>query len=172
MITLTYNKQKYIRYNNYWVDEHYEVAPLVLQDILDREFSATIDLSRYTVRELVRLADDFKGNESYHLAAKHYQEALSHASIEECRYIYPRVTSCLRRIGKAREAVRLLTFIKEKFGLSMITPVLLTSVAAAYCDLNEYDNALNCAKRAYAMLNGNASEELRLVFKRIQKLTQ
>ena len=43
-----------------------------------------------------------------------------------------------------RKVIDLFSETKRKYGTDFITPVLLTSVAAAYCDLKEYENALRC----------------------------
>ena len=169
MICFLYEGKKYIRYDNYWVNEHYEIAPLIVQTELDKQYANSLSLDSFSVDELIALADEFKKNESYHLAIKHYKEAIMRADIEQCRFIYPRLTSCYRKIGRAQDAVQLMTYIKNKFGLHMITPVLLTSVAAAYCDLHEYENARKCANRAYAILGGKSDPALINVFRRINK---
>ena len=72
-------------------------------------------------------------------------------------------------MNRAQEAVEMLTFIKQKYGLNMITPVLLTSVSAAFCDLKRYDDARKCYKMAVARLHGNVSPELMNVKRRIEK---
>ena len=51
----------------------------------------------------------------------------------------------------------------------MITPALLTSAAAAYCDLGDYDRAKKCCDRAFAQLNGKRNGELSAVYGRIKK---
>lgn len=169
MESLEFEGKTYIRYNGYWVNTHYEIAPLSVQAELNKRYAKTLSLEQYTVEELVRLGDVFKKTESYPLAVKHYQEAITRANPSECRYIYPRLTSCMRQIGQARQAVEILSFLKEKYGMKLITPVLLTSISAAYCDLKEYDNAKKCADAAYRLLKGNPSAELRSVYARIDK---
>jgi len=164
-----YKGQKYRRYNDEWVDECYQIAPLAAKAELDKMYADSLELDSYSTQELVKIADVFKSNESYYLAAKHYKEALLRGTIEECKFIYPRLTSCLRKMNRAQEAVEMLTFIKQKYGLNMITPVLLTSVSAAFCDLKRYDDARKCYKMAVARLHGNVSPELINVKRRIEK---
>lgn len=172
MVKLEYKGKTYLRYNDEWVNEHYEIAPLAVKADLDKLYADSLVLDSYTTQELVRLADTFKSNESYYLAAKHYKEALLRGTIDECKFIYPRLTSCLRKMNRAQEAVEMLTFIKQKYGLHMITPVLLTSVSAAFCDLKQYDDARKCYKMAVARSHGNVSPELMNVKKRIEKEEQ
>ena len=172
MVKFEYKGKTYLRYNDEWVNEHYEIAPLAVKADLDKMYADSLVLDSYTTQELVRLADTFKGNESYYLAAKHYKEALMRGTIEECRFIYPRLTACLRKMNRAQEAVEMLTLFKQKYGLHMVPPVLLTSVAAAFCDLKQYDDARKCYRMAVAKMNGNVSPELMNVKKRIEKEEQ
>lgn len=172
MISFVYEGVKYIRYNERWCDEHYMIVPLCVQSALDRQYADSLDLTNYDTSELLKLADNFKKNQSYHLAIKYYYEVIQRVNIDECSYIYPRLSSCYRKVGRAREAVKLMTFLKNKFGLQSISAVLLTSVVAAYCDLLEYDNALKCANRAYVLMGKRTSPELSLVYKRINSKTK
>ena len=54
---------------------------------------------------------------------------------------------------------------------SCLSPALLTSLSAAYCDVGNYEMARKCANKAYAIQGGslNYSNELSLVYKRIKK---
>ena len=172
MISFVYEGLKYIRYNERWCDEHYMIAPLCVQSALDRQYADSLNLEEYDTNELLKLADNFKNNQSYHLAIRYYYEVIKRVDIVECSYIYPRLSSCYHKVGRAREAIELMTFLKNKFGLQSISAVLLTSVAAAYCDLLEYDNALKCANRAYVLMGKRTSLELSLVYKRINNNTK
>ena len=58
------------------------------------------------------------------------------------------------------------------FGEPRASHVFLVSVAAAYCDIGDYDSAKKCCNKAYAKLNGQHNDELSLVYKRIQKATE
>lgn len=169
-VTIEFEGKTYTRHNNqYWVDEQQQVVPLSVQEALDKRLAMQIPIEKYPSHKLVSLADDFKKNESYSIAAKYYKEALKKATRSERFYIFPRLTSCYRAMGAATEVVKLMTSIKKNYGLEAITPVLMTSVAAAYCDLEEYDNAKKCADRAYVMMQGNISPELQKVYARIRK---
>lgn len=172
MISFVFEGVKYIRYNDHWCDEHYMIAPLCVQYALDRQYADSLSLEEYNDNELLNLADKFKENKSYHLAIRYYYEIIKKADIVDCSYVYPRLSSCYRKVGRAQEAIELMTILKNKFGLNSISPVLLTSVAAAYCDLFEYDNALKCANRAYVLMGKRTSPELSLVYKRIKSNTK
>jgi hypothetical protein len=60
------------------------------------------------------------------------------------------MTSCYRQTGQAQKAIDILAEATKRFGQSMVTSALLTSVAAAYCDLGDYIRAKKCCDRAYA----------------------
>ena len=174
MVTMEFEGRKYKRYNGNWIDSDYVIAPLIVQEALDKRYAKSLSLEQFSVKELVALADDFKNNESYLLAEKHYREALSRPNIEwnDRKYIYPRLTSCLRLLDRPQEAVDLYWKIKKKYGNTMMTDGLLTSVAAAYCDLKQYDEARKRANQAHAMVNGKSSPELISVYARIKKQTK
>ena len=68
-----------------------------------------------------------------------------------------------------KKVIELFSSLKNRYGVDFITPVLLTSVAAAYCDLGEYDNALRCCKWAYRKFDGEFNSNLSGVWARIKK---
>ncbi|MBP0970764.1 MAG: hypothetical protein J5753_01870 [Oscillospiraceae bacterium] len=174
MVEMKFEGKTYRRYNGNWIDSDYVIAPLVVQEALDKRYANSLSLEHYSVKDLVALADDFKNNESYLLAEKYYREALSRPSIEsnDRKYIYPRLTSCLRLLDRSSEVVDIYLEISGKYGRSILTDGLLTSVAAAYCDLKQYDEARKRADQAYAIVNGKASPELISVYARIRKHTE
>ena len=106
------------------------------------------------------------------LALKFYEEAARRADSETMAYLLPRISSCYRSNGQPKKAIN--TFIRavEMFGESIASHVFLTSVAAAYCDIGDYESAKKCCNKAYAKLNGQRNDELSLVYKRIQKATE
>ena len=173
MVTMEYEGRTYRRYNGNWIDSSCMIAPLVVQEALDKRYAQSLSSEKKSVKELVDLANEFRRNQSYRLAEKHYREALSHPNLElsDRKYIIPRLTSCLRCLEKPREAIDLYLETKRKYGNQMITDGLLTSAAAAYCDINQFDEAKKLANQALAMLNGKASSELIAVFKRIKRAT-
>lgn len=85
----------------------------------------------------------------------------------------PILTSMYRLTGQPRRAIDEAERYVAYYGVQYTAP-LLTSVAAAYCDLGDYENAKKFAGRAYAKQGGNIGEEneLSLVYKRIQRLTE
>ena len=169
MPEVTYQNKRYRRVGSKWVDASHMVVHESLQQILNDLYIQTIDLSAYSIEELIAEGDRFKESGSYREAIAFYEKAAHECDIETIRYILPRITACYRKARMAKKAIDLFVFAKAKFGSAYLSSVLLTSVAAAYCDLMEYENALKCCKRAYAMENGRADSELHAVFGRIKK---
>ena len=59
--------------------------------------------------------------------------------------------------------------MNELYGESIVDNVLLTSVAAAYCDRSMFDDARRCVEKALEMSNGVPSQELSLVIDRMNR---
>lgn len=169
METIEYNSETYRRVNAKWVDSHNIVAYEGLQKILNHMYLQTLDYSAYSMEELVDEGDRLKESSSYQSAIGFYERAAMDCDEKTLCYILPRITSCYRKCNMPRKVVDLLTFVKSKYGERFITPVLLTSVAAAYCDLKEYENALRCCRWAYKTFGGEYSANLSNVWARIKK---
>lgn len=87
--------------------------------------------------------------------------------------VLPLLTSLYRLTGQPQRAIDDAARFVRLCSLTYTT-ALSTSVAAAYCDLGDTVNAKKFADRAYAQQGGSRGEEneLSLVYKRIQKLTE
>lgn len=169
-----YNGKVYTRKNLKWVDKDHFVVPTYLQHILNT-LSFDEDMSALSYTEVVKEGDRYKASESYTLAVKYYEAAISKTeNISGISVVLPRITSCYRKIGTPRKAIELLSKTKAEHGEDFINSVLLTSVAAAYCDLGEPENALRCCRWAYKNLKVKSSKaeslELSNVFIRAKKM--
>lgn len=168
MDTLEYNGEVYRRTNTKWVDSRNIVVYDVLQNILNHMYLKTLDYSNYSIDELLAEGDKLKESNSYSSAIGFYEKALEECDETTYKYILPRITSCYRKCNMPRKVIDLFAETKKFFGTDFITPVLLTSVAAAYCDLKEYENALRCCKWAYKTFGG-FNPNLSNVYARIKK---
>lgn len=166
---VVYNGKEYTKYGNKWVDSRCCVAPDSVQRELNNQLFSEIDLDSLSANELVSAGDSYKESNTHNLAIKCYEKALEKCNDRTVRYILPKLTSCLRKQGKATEVILIFTKMKAKWGNKMLSPAALTSIAAAYCDISEYDKAKKCCNRAYAMSQGNSSGELKAVYGRIKK---
>lgn len=169
MEKLEYNGKIYKRQGQKWSDMDGCIVHEILQRELNAKYIETIDLNSLTIQEVIEQGDKFKNSSSLGYALRFYEYAANQADENELAYILPRMTSCYRKQGHPQKAIDILSFAKNKYGAKMISPVLLTSAAAAYCDLEEYGNAKKCCDRAYASMGGKSSGELAAVYARIKK---
>ena len=169
MDTIVFNNKTYNRYSNKWVDENGMVAHQSLQNELNKTFYDSVCLASMNVEELVAEGDNCKENGSFILAVKYYESALEVCDQKTYQYILPKISSCYRKCHSPQKAIELFTQTKQKYGTSMINAVLLTTAAAAYCDIDEFENARKCANKAYAKYNGKCPPELISVLARIKK---
>ena len=169
MAEIVYNGKTYRRNNSKWVDRDCMVVHEALQRELNQMYLQTMDFSSYSVKDLVAEGDKFKASYTYDYAIAFYENAIKICDKETLKYILPRITSCYRSEKNPKQAIELFVYAKRKYGEDFITPVLLTSVAAAYCDTKEYENALRCCRWAYKRFEGNVDPNLSSVYARIKK---
>ena len=172
MDVLIFQGNTYTRRNEKWVDARNMVVHEGLQKDLNREYAKQLDPAKLSLSDCVAHGDRFKRSSSMGLALRFYEEAARRADSETMAYLLPRISSCYRNNGQPKKAIN--TFIRavEMFGEPIASHVFLVSVAAACCDIGDYDSAKKCCNKAYAKLNGQRSDELSLVYKRIQKATE
>ena len=168
MDTIEYNGEIFTRNNSKWVDSRHIAVYDGLQNILNQMYLETLDYSDYSVEELLAEGDKLKESSSYLSAIRFYEKALEECDEVTYKYILPRITSCYRKCNMPRKVIELFAETKSLFGTGFITPVLLTSVAAAYCDLKEYENELRCCRWAYKTF-GKFEPSLSNVWARIKK---
>lgn len=167
---IEYDGKMYYKRNGKWYDENYCETPIALQNKLNSTYNESINYNNMNYLRIIEIADGFKKSNSFIMAIKTYEKAMEKTNkVEHIKYILPRITSCYRKNNQASKAIELYTKVCKMYGYDILNEVLLTSIAAAYCDLEQFDNAKKCADRAYAIAKGNYSEELKLVYKRINK---
>lgn len=172
MDVIEYNGKMYKRYDSKWCDENTFVVHETLQCELNHEFIKTLDISSMSVREMITEGDKFKKSASYDFAIKYYKAASVICDKKTMSYILPRLSSCYRNAHLPSKAIEPLSSAKARFGKDIITEALLTSAAAAYCDMYEFEKAKKCCDIACAKAKGRVSYELRLVYERIKKETK
>ena len=169
-----YNDKTYYKNNSKWVDEDCLVVPVYLQNILNTLTYNESNAYDMSYEEAKKEGDKCKKSETYPLAIKYYEYALKKAdSFKRVSVVLPRITSCYRKTNQPQKVIELLSDMKAHYGETIINEALLTSVAAAYCDLGEPENAIRCCKWAYKVLKTNTTEssiELANVFIRANKM--
>lgn len=173
-IKLEYQGKTYYRNNTKWVDRDFMVVPLYLQHILNTLWHDEEAATAMSYEEAKAEGDRLKQSESYTLAIKYYELSLKQVENEaQISVVLPRITSCYRKINRPRKVIELFSEVKAAWGEGIINEAMLTSVAAAYCDLDEPENAIRCCRWAYRVLMGSKGEyspELANVFARANKM--
>ncbi len=167
---LDYNNKKYIRVNGKWVDPKTYMTVPYLQSTLDNLWSLQNPKENLPIEKLVVEADRLKEAGNYGLASKYYETALKNSSVDH-RYVLPRLTSCYRLQGLPGKAIEYYKYTSALYGNRIQSAPLFTSIAAAYCDIQDYESAKRFADRAFAFSKGTASGELAAVYGRIRKET-
>ena len=169
-----YNGKTYYRNNSKWVDSDSLSVPAYLQHILNTLALGSEDISDMSYADAKREGDKLKASESYELAVKYYERAIKATdSPGRTARILPRISSCYRKLGRPRRVIELLSDAKVAFGEGIINEALLTSAAAAYCDLGDPENAIRCCRWAYRVLRDRTddfSDELSNVFARAKRM--
>lgn len=166
LVTVEYNGEIYTQRNSKWVDCCNCVVCDALQNILNQLYLKSINYSNYSIDELVAEGDKLKECTFYSSAIHFYEKALEKCDELTHKYILPKIIFCYRKCHMSRKVIDLVAETKRLYGINFITPVIWTLVAAAYCDLKEYENALKCCRWAYKT-SGEIDTNLSDVLKRI-----
>lgn len=168
---ITVDNEVYYLSNNKLYDEHFIETPLTVgQKIISSYYSNKIN----EVASPDEYLDIIILLKNYTLYSCAIIECLKLLTIIETKQnafyikkILPILSSCYRCINAPEKSIELI----EKYDNEHFTPAFLTSIAAAYCDLNNYSKAKKYANMAYSMQGGGQgyNNELSLVYKRIDK---
>lgn len=172
MIEFKVNGKRFIRKDSGWTDAFCQPVPAELGERLEKLYADSLDLGSCSLAELVTKADGYKSGGAYYLAARYYRTAVLQADLTQCRIIYPDLAYCFRRLHQPADAIRVLTYIKDRFGDAMMSPVFLTPAAEAYCDMGQYEIAAKCARLAASRSYGTISPALAEVTERIERERQ
>ena len=172
MQSYTLNGKTYYYNNGTWLDRSYIRVPLAEAEKLDRAFAVNESLVAKSPKELIELADGASIHDNYTSSEKALKAALetckANRDIYQIKSILPRLTSIMRKQHHPQSAIQLFTEYNNRFGKTIWSTPLLTSIAAAYCDINNCALAKQFADRAFAFSGGTGSKELSNVYARIK----
>lgn len=171
MKTYYLDGEKYYYDKGRWLTSRYMVVPTSKLSRLNKLLIAEEDLSSKTLEQLMAIIDGARNdNNNLFLAINAANRALEIADVRKIRYILPKVTSNYRRAGQPRKAVDIGEHYLTKHGDFIASGALYTSLAAAYCDLQDYVTARAYANKALKIEGDYRSDELKIVFSRIKTL--
>ncbi len=164
--------EKYYYKNGKWLTSNYMSVPTAIISRLNKLLVEKEDISEKSVDELIEMLDGAKRSENTQLALKSAERAMEIASVSEIRTLLPRLTSLYRQIGRPQKAVDTAEEYLEKHKKNVWSPALFTSIAAAYCDLDQFDISRKYANKAKALTGNNSSPELISVYARLKNLEE
>lgn len=175
MEKITYEGEDYYFNKGLLYDSTFmEVPKNVSQKVLKAHYEK-INYENFDESELLEHINFLKISDCYDkcLQAINYGLKKFNSSIDFYKTVFPMITSCYRALGQSEKAIDFWVKNKNLFSSCLSVP-LLTSLAAAYCDVKNYEMAKKYANRAYAMQGGglNYKTELSLVYLRIKKETE
>lgn len=165
----TIDGEEYIYNNGKWLTSNYTSVPIGLLSKLNKLLTSKEDLENKSFAELMEIADGAKKSNNNSLATKALNIALKGADAKQIHSLLPRLTSLYRLNGQPEKAIGISCEYMEKYGKTVMSSALFTSLAAAYCDIGDYRETKHYADRAYAMDNGKCSGELAGVYGRLRK---
>ena len=172
-IEVTLDDERYMLIKGKWYDSHFVEAPLNLVLRLTEQILNDNSVSDFSNEDLERFVMGFKDQglaaQALRIADVLYDRYVSAADTHKLRWLMPVETSLLRMSGVSQKAIEFYTCQTEKFGNEVTSPQLLTSIAAAYCDVGDYVKAKRLCDKAYAW--SGSSYELSAVYERIKKET-
>ncbi len=155
-------------------DSFLEVPKIVSQKVLAKYYES-IDYANYDESKLLEYLKQLKTSGFYDRCLTVIEFGLNKFtdSFDYYKTVFPIITSCYRALKQPQKAIDFWMENKRIF-VSCLSVPLLTSLAAAYCDVGNYDLAKKCADRAYAIQGGskNYRTELSLVYQRIRNETK
>ena len=169
----------YKEINGKWVDSLYCEAPnAILQNIYSLNIDFT-NLSQYSDEYLEENIIYLKNNNgqvtvSLRIIEYLYPKYVKQNDIQKINKFLPVYTSCLRAVKKPEEAIALFKIAKRNYGNLIVNVAIITSIAAAYIDIGDYEKAKRYCNWAYALQGGpqNAPNELSEVYARLDRSTQ
>ena len=163
--------EKYYLIRGRWVDSHNTTVSKEELYKLNELRLRHLNLSSMSTNEIIDLAQSMKDSDDLIYSVKLFDELLKRRNdAGTVHSILPRYTSILRKLERPKEAIDMFEKYYSKFGKSIYSPALFTSLAASYCDLGNWIEARNKANMAKAMSGGDASLELISVYARIKSM--
>lgn len=172
MQEVIFKGEKYFFDSGKLYDESFLEVPSAISETILAQYFSSIDYTQMEEKEFVEHLKNLKRANINNKCLEVIEYGLRKFSTSTDYYktVFPIITSCYRKIGKPEKAIAFWMENKAIFKNCLSVP-LLTSLAAAYCDVGQYEIALKCAQKAYAIQGGskNYATELSNVFHRINR---
>ena len=171
-IQVTLDDEQYSLIKGKWYDSHFIEAPLNVAIALTEQI-LDCNINDFSNEDLERLILGFKDQgltaQALRIADVLYDRYVNAKDAYKLRWLMPIETSLLRMSGVSQKAIEFYDLQIAKFGKEVNSPQLLTSIAAAYCDVRDYAEAKRLCDWAYGW--GGPSYELSAVYGRLKSET-
>ena len=172
MEKLIFENEEYYFNKGVVYDSSFLEVPLVVAQKVLKEYYSAIDYKEFVEDDYLNHVKHLKTSGFYAECLNVAQQGLEKFPLSKdfARVVFPIITSCYRALGQSQNAIDYWKQNRSKYS-ECRSAVLLTSLAAAYCDVGDYESAKRCADRAYTMQGGGKGyqNELSLVYQRIDK---
>ena len=172
-IKIILDDEEYALIKGKWYDSHLIEAPQNIAITLANQMLQE-NIGDFSNDDLEKFLMGFKDqgliSQALQISDVLYERYMNTDDMYKIRWLLPVTTSLLRMSHAPQRAIDLYTSQTEKFGNAAISPQLLTSIGAAYCDIFDYANAKRLCDWAYKW--GGPSYELDRVYDRIKAAMQ
>ena len=175
MIKIMYEGEIYYFNNGKIYDSSFMEIPQVISEKVLTQYYEKLNYENFDENEFLEYAKNLKSSRLFVRCIKSIEYAIKkfNNSIGFCKIVLPIATSCYRLNNQPQKAIDFWETKKETFG-SCISAPLFTSLAAAYCDIQDYITAKKLANAACALSGGpdKIPQELIGVYSRIKAETK
>lgn len=171
MIKIEFDGEDYYYDRGKFYDRFFcEIAQKDSREVAEHYFSG-IDIAAMTFDGFVAFLNELD-NGGYYFECMQVIErgfGVFEREREYARVTLPKLFKMYRLQNRAAEAVELWQNVWRKKLYEVESAPLYTVLGAAYCDLEDFDNAQRFADRAYALMEGKKNEHLSNLYMRINK---
>ena len=171
MQKIEFQGETYYYYNNKFVDTTFIEVNKTLQNQLFEQVFLKTDYKNYNKDELLEFIFKAKENEKYSLTKDACLFGIDNFENHSdfIKVVLPVLTSCYRKLNQPEKAIEI-AGVYEHYK-EYRSSALFTSVGAAYCDMQDLDQATKYADMAYA-INEGFGTEISALYERIESLKE
>jgi tetratricopeptide (TPR) repeat protein len=164
----TYNDEIYYYNNGKWLTSSCTTVPSGILSELNK-LLCNDNFDELSFADKLKIADNAKQSENIGMALKYYETLTLDASKEQMKFLLPRLTSCYRKQNRPQKAIGTALAYFKKYGKGIASSPVYVSLAAAFCDIDDWETAKIYADRANKCCNSKNMDELMAVYARIEK---
>ena len=166
----TLDGEKYYYKNGKWLTSNFTSVPIGIVSKLNSLVINNTDFENMSMDELREVLNGARDSNNTILVQRALDAAMDIATISDIRSLLPRLTSNYRKMNNPQMAIDVAQKYLDEYEKKVWSPALFTSIAAAYCDVADYDTARQMADRARGLSANQPSGELINVYSRLKSV--